>query len=113
MLFQYVGSGKNPPETAVVYGLTFTLFGEAIEVKDPEVIAKLKGNMSFVSEESASDPEGDYAAQLDEEEIFAPDVDVADEPDPIVAPEAEEVPTVPVVTTYAKKRGRPPGPSRT
>ena len=110
MLFQYIGPDKDAPRTTKFMGqIDFVLNGEAVEVTDKELVARLINNPSFVSEVAAADPDGDYVAALDEVEIFedAPTVEAA-----VEAPEAV-VPVVPVVTTYAKKRGRPPGPSRT
>lgn len=121
MLFQYIGPDKDAPQTTKFMGqIDFVLNGEAVEVTDKELVAKLMTNPSFVSEVAAADPDGDYVAALDEAEIFEEDVTAEDmmevAPAEMVEPTIEEivtpdvvVPAVPVVTTYAKKRGRPPG----
>jgi hypothetical protein len=87
MKFVYIGQGDSPPERILFMGrIDFTLNGDAVDVDDDALIAKLRGNRCFVEvvEEVAPEP-----------------------PAPEPAPEAP-VFTVPVETKYAK----PPKPSR-
>lgn len=61
MLFQYVGDGDNSPQTTEVFGHTFELKGEPVDVKNPAAIKKLKGNKTFIHEPIESDS-GDAGA---------------------------------------------------
>ncbi len=52
MKFQYIGDPKDPNEpleTKEAFGMTFEP-GEAVEVTDEAVIAKLQGNSHFAEE---------------------------------------------------------------
>lgn len=121
MKFQYIGMGDSPPQNIVFMGrVSFVLNGEPVEVTDKELVAKLKYNPCFVSEEAASDPEGDYQANLDDEipeiepiiddpEVADPEIlsDYVQEESSDIDEEFQPESTVPVVTTYARPRGRP------
>lgn len=48
MLFQYIGDDNEPPVKTKVYGIAFELDGEPVEVTDPKVASKLKGNKCFI-----------------------------------------------------------------
>jgi hypothetical protein len=48
MKFKYIGAGVEPPETALAYGITFTLNGDPVDVNDAHICAKLGGNPSFI-----------------------------------------------------------------
>lgn len=47
MYFSYIGDGAGAPEVTTVFGYTFRLGGDAIDVKEPAVIRKLQGNKTF------------------------------------------------------------------
>lgn len=65
MRFKYIGSGKDSPVKTVVFGHEFTLDGEYVEIKDPNIARKLRGNRTFVLEgqEKPAEPAALSAAE--------------------------------------------------
>jgi len=45
--FVFIGNGKDDPAWISMFGYMFGLNGRAIEVKNPRLIAKLRGNSHF------------------------------------------------------------------
>lgn len=45
--FVFIGNGKNDPAWISMFGYMFGLNGRAIEVKDPWLVKKLRGNGHF------------------------------------------------------------------
>jgi hypothetical protein len=83
MKFRYIGSGKESPRKITFMGTEEFTLGEVSEVHDAFCIEKLMGNKCF--------------------EL------VQDEGEGIAAEESVESQSVPVITTYARPRGRPKG----
>ena len=47
MKFVFIGDGDNDPQVSTHFGYTFELNGEAVDVKEKEVIAKLEHHSHF------------------------------------------------------------------
>ena len=45
--FVYVGNGQDDPESCGYYGHQFVLNGPGVEVTDPRVLVKIRGNNHF------------------------------------------------------------------
>lgn len=48
MLFQYIGDGKDSPQTTDIFGYVFELNGEPVDVTQQWAIDKLQGNKTFL-----------------------------------------------------------------
>ena len=83
MLFQYIGDGKDSPETTTVFGYKFELNGSPVDVVSENAINKLKGNSSFVF-----NPRGDTEEEI--EAVYSDDV-VAPTPKPRGRPRVKQI----------------------
>lgn len=61
--FTYIGGGADSPRSINFMGKQKFVRGKSVEVKDPEVIAKLEGNPTFIEGEA----DDDLLDQIDED----------------------------------------------
>ena len=79
MQFVYIGDGNDAPRKITFMGeVNFELNGDAVDVTDPALIKKLKGNTNFESLESMPTIEG--SCEEVEEEVPTKTEDPAIEP---------------------------------
>lgn len=64
MKYQYIGQGEDPPESIKFMGqVKFSLKGKYVDVTDPAILGRLKGNQCFRSEAEAKAKKAKRAAK--------------------------------------------------
>lgn len=78
MKFKYISNTPEAPIETTVFGYTFSLYGEPVEVTDKFAIGKLLGmkHAGFIPvEESAAEPEIEIKSEEENQNISSEDLD--------------------------------------